>query len=807
MANFRARAFTILWLLFLIFPNSDSHPNLDSLHLSLHALRPSPATQISAAEGVLSRILPNHTSSFDLRIISQEECDGKACFIISNAEVKGDTTSHEIQVSGSSGVEILSGLHWYLKYWCGGHISWRKTGGMQLGSVPKPGELPRVDPSGVKVHRVVPWSYYQNVVTVSYSSVWWDWKRWKEEIDWMALQGINLPLAFTGQEAIWQKVFKRFNLTDADLGEFFGGPAFLAWARMGNLHGWGGPLTQEWLDSQLDLQREILSYMHQLGMTPVLPAFSGNVPSSLKRIFPSANISQLGNWNTVSGDERWCCTYLLDPNDELFVEIGKMFIEQQIEEFGDITHIYNCDTFNENEPPTSDPSYIASLGTAVYKAMQAGDHQAVWLMQGWLFSSDSSFWQPPQMQALLHAVPLGKLIILDLFADVKPIWKNSNNFYGVPFIWCMLHNFGGNIEMYGILDTIASEPVEARITPNSSMVGMGMCMEGIEQNPVVYELMAEMAFQSEKIAVEEWIKMYSSRRYGGPNVRAIRAWQRLHKTIYNCQDKIANHNTDIIVKFPDLNASEIVITSVPGHQWYSNEDAIVALDDLLQASKSLENLPTYRYDVADLTRQVLAKISNHLYNKILSAYQNADDKTLKKESSVLLELVADLDNLLASNECFLLGTWLESAKALAVSDELRAKNEWNARTQITMWFDNTEKLPSQLHDYANKYWSGLIRDYYLPRMALYFDLLEDSLTPNVSFPFVEWRKRWISLTNTWQTSTNQYSTTAIGDTIWIANSLLQKYRKMSDVKTQSDYIQNSSFAASIPEETTKEPSV
>jgi hypothetical protein len=40
------------------------------------------------------------------------------------------------------------------------------------------------------------------------SFVWWDWKRWEKEIDWMALQGINLPLAFTGQEAIWQKVFK-----------------------------------------------------------------------------------------------------------------------------------------------------------------------------------------------------------------------------------------------------------------------------------------------------------------------------------------------------------------------------------------------------------------------------------------------------------------------------------------------------------------------------------------------------------------------------------------------------------------------
>ena len=39
------------------------------------------------------------------------------------------------------------------------------------------------------------------------------------------------------------------------------------------------------------------------------------------------------------------------------------------------------DTFNENEPPTDDPSYISSLGAAVYKAMSEGDADAIWLMQ------------------------------------------------------------------------------------------------------------------------------------------------------------------------------------------------------------------------------------------------------------------------------------------------------------------------------------------------------------------------------------------------------------------------------------------
>lgn len=32
-------------------------------------------------------------------------------------------------------------------------------------------------------------------------------------------------------------------------------------------------------------------------------------------------------------------------------------------------------------------------------------------------------------------------------------------------------------------------------SPPSSVVGTGLCMEGIEQNPLVYDLMAELAFR------------------------------------------------------------------------------------------------------------------------------------------------------------------------------------------------------------------------------------------------------------------------------------------------------------------------
>ncbi|KAL6593812.1 hypothetical protein ACP70R_048713 [Stipagrostis hirtigluma subsp. patula] len=757
--------------------------------------RASPAAQEEAAAGVLRRLLPSHARSFRFQIdFKGSVCGESSCFRISSVDGSGEG-GPEILIQGTTGVELASGLHWYLKYWCGAHISWDKTGGAQLASVPSPGSLPRVKGEGVKIERPVPWNYYQNVVTSSYSFVWWDWKRWEKEIDWMALQGINLPLAFTGQEAIWQKVFKSFNVTDKDLDDFFGGPAFLAWARMGNLHGWGGPLSQNWLDQQLALQKKILSRMIELGMVPVLPSFSGNVPAVFKNLFPSANITRLGDWNTVDANPRWCCTYLLDPSDALFIDVGQAFIRQQIKEYGDVTNIYNCDTFNENTPPTNEPAYISSLGSAIYEAMSRGNKNGVWLMQGWLFYSDASFWKEPQMKALLHSVPIGKMIVLDLFADVKPIWKMSSQFYGVPYIWCMLHNFGGNIEMYGVLDSISSGPIDARTSNNSTMIGVGMCMEGIEHNPVVYELMSEMAFRNE-VDVEDWLNTYSYRRYGHANAEIEKAWRILYHTIYNCTDGIADHNKDYIVEFPDISPSpqlskrrsmsivsrhrrfflrEISASLPHPHLWYSKKEAIKALELFVNAGSDFSESLTYRYDLVDLTRQCLSKLANDVYLDAMSSYQKKDSNGLKFHTRKFLEIIVDIDTLLASDDNFLLGPWLESAKSLAVTEDEHKQYEWNARTQVTMWYDNTKTEQSKLHDYANKFWSGLLKSYYLPRASKYFTYLSRSLQENRSFQLEEWRKDWIAYSNEWQSGKELYPVKATGDALAISRSLYEKY--------------------------------
>ncbi|KAH1126584.1 hypothetical protein GYH30_015538 [Glycine max] len=803
--------FPAIFLIFIFFlPSSTTGAGIDTIFRLIRIQdreRAPPSVQEAAARGVLLRLLPSHSSSFEFRILSKKQCGGEYCFKIKNHPSFTTAGDPQILIEGTTGVDIVAGLHWYLKHWCGSHISWDKTGASQLFSVPNVGLLlPRVHHAGVSVQRPVPWSYYQNAVTSSYSFAWWDWERWEREIDWMVLHGVNLPLAFTGQEAIWQKVFQeKFNMTTSDLDDFFGGPAFLAWSRMGNLHGWGGPLPQSWFDQQLILQKKILARMFELGMTPVLPAFSGNVPAALKHIFPSAKITRLGNWFSVKNDLKWCCTYLLDATDSLFVEIGKAFIEKQLQEYGRTSHIYNCDTFDENTPPVDDPEYISSLGAATFKGMQSGDDDAVWLMQGWLFSYDP-FWRPPQMKALLHSVPVGKLVVLDLFAEVKPIWVTSEQFYGVPYIWCMLHNFAGNIEMYGILDAIASGPIDARTSNNSTMVGVGMSMEGIEQNPIVYDLMSEMAFQHKKVDVKAWVDMYSTRRYGQTLPLIQEGWNVLYHTIYNCTDGAYDKNRDVIVAFPDVDPSLISVQHEQSHHndkpysgtiikeitdsfdrphlWYPTSEVIYALELFITSGDELSRCNTYRYDLVDLTRQVLAKYANELFFKVIEAYQSHDIHGMTLLSQRFLDLVEDLDTLLACHDGFLLGPWLESAKQLALNEEQERQFEWNARTQITMWFDNSDEEASLLRDYGNKYWNGLLHDYYGPRAAIYFKYLRESLESGEDFKLRGWRREWIKLTNEWQKRRNIFPVESNGDALNTSRWLFNKYLNLSNPETK-----------------------
>lgn len=92
-----------------------------------------------------------------------------------------------------------------------------------------------------------------NYCTLDYSMCWWDFARWEKEIDFMAMNGINMPLTPIGSEAVWYETLQKFNFTKEEALAFISGPAFWAWQLMTNIDSYISPKSEEYVYNRLEL--------------------------------------------------------------------------------------------------------------------------------------------------------------------------------------------------------------------------------------------------------------------------------------------------------------------------------------------------------------------------------------------------------------------------------------------------------------------------------------------------------------------------------------------------------------------------
>ena len=496
----------------------------------------------------------------------------------------------------------------------------------------------------------------------------------------MALNGVNMPLAVTGQEGVWQAVCRKLGMTDAEIEAFLPGPPYLPFCWMGCLDGHGGPLPKDWTARHVELGQKIVARERELGMTPVLQGFTGHIPQALVQKFPGTKAQRI-HW--IEFD-----TYMLDPQDPLFQKVATLFIEEQARLFGS-DHLYDADSFIEMSPPSGDLKYLAGIGRAIYEGMAKADPKAVWLLQGWTFMNQAHFWKQDRIKAFLDAVPNDRMLVLDLFCECTPVWNTTQGFYGKPWVWSFVYNFGdttvlggsGPLERLNDLAAVRKHPLGQKVR------GVGMMMEGYGHNPLVFDLMYEMAWRDD-VDLAAWMREYPRFRYGRNNADAESAWQILRTGIYNR----GIGGQTILTAFPAV-----------GRQYtrYPAATLARAWQLLLQAEKDLGGTETYRHDLVNIARQALSNHAGQLYARTTAAYNAKDAAAYRKSSQEFLQLIYDIDELLATNDEFLLGTWIEDAKRWGQTDAERARLEWNARRVLTLW----GRTPA-LRDYAWKEWSG-----------------------------------------------------------------------------------------------------
>lgn len=649
------------------------------------------ATGADPVAALIKRMIPGDPSRFICETIPQQ--DGRDVFEIESRGTK-------IVLRGNNGVSIASALNWYLKYHCNSTLSW--CGDQIKLSDPLP-------PLHEKIRKVSPheYRYAFNYCTYGYTMAFWDWKRWERELDLMALHGINTPLLATGAEVVYRNVYRDLGLSKEDIDEFIAGPPFLPWFLMGNLDGWGGPNPDEWYVRQGALQKKIMARALELGMKPVLPAFGGHVPPALVRKFPEAKVAKLKSW---SGFPK---VSVLDPADPLFRKIGARFIRESTKLYG-TAHLYSADTFNEVDPPTTDPAYLQNMTRQVYQSMADADPRAVWFMQGWLFLN-GNFWTQPRVEALLSGATDRQMVVLDLFADGKPQWKRTAAFGGKPWLWCIINNWGGKQGMYGRLSEVGEEmPKLLGNKEAGRFSGIGTLNEGGDNNPIVYEQLYEMAWHDKPLDLHDWVEKFAKARYGKPDENARKAWLILADTLYACRDQRHGPQGNYLAMPPSL--SENGGGFARGGIFYDSGKVRQAFRLLLDAAGNLGTSETYRFDLVDLGRQVMSDIARQqLHPELRAAFAAKDGARFKRASDAYLQAILDCDKLLSTDSMFQFGRYLQYPLAAGSTDSVKARWEANSRRLITLWGGPGNSL----FGYAQRQYGGLMRDYNYRSWELY----------------------------------------------------------------------------------------
>ena len=734
------------------------------------------------ADDLLNRIDKGAAAKFKTVLVKSD----KDFFEIDQARTrKGNSTSaasksatgknNPIIIRGNSWVNIAVGINWYLKHHAGIHISWNNM------NVKLPAVLPVVKQK--ERHETdLKLRYNFNYCTFSYTMAFWDWNRWQKEIDWMALHGINMPLAAVGTESVWRNMLLKLGYSEEEVGKFIAGPSFLAWWEMNNLEGWGGPLPLNWYKQQEALQKKILARMKEMGMKPVLPGYCGMVPHDAKQKL-GLNVTDAGRWNSYQRPAN------LSPTDSRFAEIADLYYKELTRLYGKSDY-YSMDPFHESGNDAAVD--YGKAGEALMSAMKRANPHAIWVVQGWNENPR------PQMIANLK---VGDLLVLDLFSESRQNFKDfctgentsgtgkkdfstskKEGIYGKhQWLFCLLENFGGNVGLHGRMDQLLNnfylatgkkdtpkQENSSLLTLHSSLKGWGFTMEGSENNPVMFELMSELPWRAEKITKEDWIREYCYARYGVHDATIEKAWILLAQSIYNCPKGNIQQGTheSIFCARPSLNSYQVSTWSLMSN-YYDPEDTRQAAILLTSVAEKYRGNNNFEYDLVDICRQALADQGRKQYLKTMADYKSFSRQEFKKDSDRFLKMILLQDKLLGTRQEFRLGHWIEEARNLGKTAEEKDLYEWNARVQITTWGNRICADNGGLHDYGHKEWQGLLKDFYYLRWSTFMKSLASQLslqnTPRID---------WYGLEEPWTLQKSPYSSKAEGSPIDVAKEVI-----------------------------------
>jgi alpha-N-acetylglucosaminidase len=281
--------------------------------------------------------------------------------------------------------------------------------------------------------------------------------------------------------------------------------------------------------------------------------------------------------------------------------------------------------------------------------------------------------------------------------------------------------------------------------------------------------MLENVWSDNSINLSKWLEDYTLQRYGKYHASINEAWKILRNTVY-AGGLGEGGPESIIVSRPTIDAwGSRVRTKLD----YNPKDLFPAWRLFINSIPELQQSDGFQYDLVDITRQVLANYASPLQQKWVLAYLQHDTIVYDTYTEKFLELIDDMDVLLNTRKDFLLGKWIQDARANGITEIEKDLYELNARDMVTLWGDKE----SELHEYANRQWAGLMKGFYKPRWQMFFVYLKKKMINGDRMEMAdfeksikEWEWQWVN-----EKDKGEYNSKPKGDLLQIVNHLYQKY--------------------------------
>ncbi len=637
---------------------------------------PATVSTMPTAEALVARVTPEYAG----KVIFVHDIS-KPC-----AELRAE--GDKLLITATNVKEAIRGYGYYLRKIARVHLSWNGDNRSVAQFV-----LPE---KPITIPAALPFNYAFNYCTLSYTTIYWDKERWGQELDRMALNGYTHALVTSGLEKVWQNFLTRLECPKEVIEKFIPLPSHAAWWNMGNLEGEGGPVSQTLIESEAELGRFIVDRMYDLGMEPVLQGYVGFLPSGYPADKLGVQTLWQGNWID------YVRPVVLVPTDPRFEEVAAIWYEELHKVYGRTAKAYGGDLFHEGgNKGNTDLKQAAQI---VQKAMLKASPGSTWLLQAWGHNPDPH---------LLSGTDPEHTIVLELDKD-NTEWHNMpGGRGGRKHVWCELANFGGKHGMFGGIGLLEKQDGDI----NGSL-GVGLLSEGLETNPLYYAVLAERINNREKIDRNSFLHEYAYARYGSKDERLVKALAILADTVYRPTQYREGGQENIICARPRLDAKRVSTWASP--DGYYDTQKLVEVRDLLReagkADAELAQRETFRYDYADVSRQVIADAARPQLQRCREAFDRKDAAAFKEESEKFLGMIRESAHILATSEHFLFGRWIEGVAKRCTTEADAQALVRSVKQLLTTW----RKDIGPLDDYSHRQFSEMMAFYYLPRWKAYF---------------------------------------------------------------------------------------